>query len=141
MKFVKTVKLIALENFPLYSIGCVLIPSKNALARSCKKRSFFLAPLQELARSCGILRDFAGILQDSCTKFLQDSCKILQDPTRPCRILQDLARSCRGDLFLQDLARAFLLGILRFYLSVLSIYCNTARRDPPDTAICSRAYI
>ena len=96
-------------------------PSRNALAGSCKKRSFFLAPLQDLARYCKILRDPAGscgILQESCRILAQNPCKnparFLQNPTRSCRILQDFARSCRGarkkDLFLQDLARAFLLG-------------------------------
>ena len=83
------------------------LPSKNTLAKSCKKRSFFLHPckiLQDLARSCRILRNLvrfcrnrAGILQEFRARILQDSCK-----------------SCRGarkkDLFLQDLARAFLLG-------------------------------
>ena len=81
------------------SVSVLIPPSKNALARSCKKRSFFLhlcKILQDLARSCGILWDFAGILQDCCTKFLQDSCKFPQDPARSHRILQDLVRSCRG---------------------------------------------
>ena len=81
------------------------VPSKNSLARSCKKKSFFLAHLQDLARSC-------GILQESCRNFVQDSCKIPCTGSR--KIPQDLARFCRGarkkDLFLQDLARAFLLG-------------------------------
>ena len=115
-----------------------IIPSKNALARSYKKRSFFLAPLQDLARSCtilqdlagscGILWDFAGILQDSCTNFLQDSCKILQDPTRSRSIVQDLARSCRGarkkDLFLPDLARAFLLGYFKVFPGAIQYIHN-----------------
>ena len=62
-------------------------PSNNALARSCNKSSFFLAPLQDLGRSY----KFAGILQDSCMKFLQDYCEIPQDPAGTCKILQDLA--------------------------------------------------
>ena len=90
-------------------------PSKNALARSCKKRSFFLAPLQDLAGSCGILRDLvgfcrnlAGFLHKIPARFLQNSCKIPQDPAGSCKILQGCKKK---DLFLQDLARAFLLGI------------------------------
>ena len=74
------------------------------------------------ARSCKILRDLVGscgILQESCKNlagFLcKDPARFLQNPTRSRKIPQDLARSCRGarkkDLFLQDLARAFLLGI------------------------------
>ena len=76
-------------------------------ARSCKI-------LQDPTGSCGILWDFAGILQDSCTKFLQDSCKIPAESHKMqdlAKILQDLARvQEKKDLFLQDLARAFLLG-------------------------------
>ena len=107
-------------------------PSKNALARSCKKRSFFLAPLQDLAKSCKILRDLvgfcrnlAGFLQGFCARILQDSCKIPQDPAGSLRILQYLARSCRGarkkDLFLQDPARAFLLGCLTLNFFVIHV--------------------
>ena len=43
-------------------------PSKNALARCYKKRTFLLASLQDLARSCRILWDFAGILQEFCAR-------------------------------------------------------------------------
>ena len=49
----------------LSNISMMYLPSKNALARSCK-----------------ILWDFAGILKEPCCKFLQDSCKIPHDPTR-----------------------------------------------------------
>ena len=77
-------------------------PSKNALARSCKKRSFFLAPLQDLARSCKILWDLAGscgILQESCRNLARNSCKnparFLQNPTISRKIPQDLAGSCK----------------------------------------------
>ena len=85
-------------------------PVKMLLQDLARKGPVFLHPckiLQDPAGSCGILRDFAGILQDSCTKFLQDSCKILQDPTRSCKILQGCKKK---DLLLQDLAKAFLLG-------------------------------
>ena len=99
-----------------YCFNTVIPPSKNALARSCKKRFFFLVSLQDLARSCGILRDFAGILQEFCARFLQN-------PARYHKIPQDLARSCRDtrkkDLFLQDLARAFLLGCNEFYIGCI----------------------
>ena len=54
---------------------CKYIPSKNALARSFKKRSFFLVFLQDLVGYC---KNLAGIL-------LQDSCKIPQDLERSCR--------------------------------------------------------
>ena len=94
-------------------------PVKTLLQDLARKGPFFLHPckiLQDLAGSCRILRDLegfcrnlAGFLHEIPARFLQDSCKIPQDPA-----LQDLARSCRGarkkDLFLQDLARAFLLG-------------------------------
>ena len=70
----------------------IYLPSKNALARSCKKRSFFLAPLQDLAGSC-------GILQESCRILARNSCKnparFLQNPSRSRKIPQDLARSCK----------------------------------------------
>ena len=80
-------------------------------ARSCKI-------LQDPVGSCGILQDFAGILQDSCTKFLLDSSKshkILQDPAASCKILQDLAG-------VQE-KRTFSCKILqeRFYWVVLKI--------------------
>ena len=105
-------------------IGGKHLPVKTLLQDLARKGPFFLhfcKILQDLARYCEILRDLvgfcrilAGILQEFCARILQDSCKIPQDSTRSCRILQDLARSCRGarkkDLFLQDLARAFLLG-------------------------------
>ena len=69
--------------------GNMYPPSKNALARSYKKSSFF-ASLQDLARSCGILWDLAGIL-----------CKI---PAKSRKIPLDLERSRRDarkkDLFL-----------------------------------------
>ena len=61
-------------------------PSKNALARSSKKRSFFLhsCKMQDLLSSC-------GTLQESCRNLGQDSCKIPQDLSRSCKISQDLA--------------------------------------------------
>ena len=68
----------------------------DVLARSCKKRSFPCKILQDLVRSCGILWDFAGILQESCRNFMQESCKIPAKSHKIHRILQDLARSCRG---------------------------------------------
>ena len=88
----------------------MFIPSKNALARSCKKRSFFLAPLQDPAGSCGILQEFcrnlAGFLHEIPARFLQNptrSRKIPQDLARSCKILQGckkkgpfLARSCKS---------------------------------------------
>ena len=54
----------------------VYLTSKNALARSCKKRSFFLAPC----------RNLAGFLQEICARILQDSCKIPQDPAKSRRM-------------------------------------------------------
>ena len=66
-------------------------PSKNALAKSCKKRSFFL-------HSSKILKDLAGsceILQESCCKILA---RFRQNNTRSCR------NARKKDLFLQDLA-------------------------------------
>ena len=90
------------HHVTIYSLLYKYIITKNALARSCKKRSFFLAPLQDLARSCKILWDLAGscgILQESCRILARNSCKIparfLQNPTRSRKILQDLARSCK----------------------------------------------
>ena len=56
-------------------------PSKNALARSYKKRYFFL-------HSCKILLDLAGF----CGNLAGILCKI---PAKSCQIMQDLARSCR----------------------------------------------
>ena len=92
----------------------VHLPSKNALARSYEKRSFFLHPckiLQDPAGSCKIMQDFAGILHESCTKFLQN-------PARSHRILQDLAgmqekgpflvRSCKN-VFTGNWKAAFLI--------------------------------
>ena len=77
----------------------IVLPSKNALAR---KGPFLLHP-------CKILQDPAGsfgILQEFRARILQVCCIISQ-------VVEDLARSCRDarkkDLFLQDLARAFLL--------------------------------
>ena len=75
-----------------------------------------------------------GILQESCRNFMQDSCKIPQD----------LARSCRGarkkDLFLQDLARAFLLGssypdkvFVRQLIHDLQLGCNIGYTGPQFT--------
>ena len=58
-------------------------PVKTVLQDLARKGPFFLHP-------CKILRNLAiscGILQDSCTKFLQDSCKIPQDLARYCKIL------------------------------------------------------
>ena len=71
-------------------------PSKNALARSYKK-VFFLAFLQDPARSC-------GILQEPYTKFLQN-------PER----LQECKKK---DLFLEDLARAFSLQGFHYHCNV-----------------------
>ena len=74
-----------LKSFPVKTLLQDL--TRNGLfscipARSCKI-------LQEPVRSC-------GILQESCTKFLQDSCKIPQDlagmqekRTFSCKILQE----------------------------------------------------
>ena len=53
------------------------------------------------ARSCEILQDpvkSCGVLQESCAIFLQDSCRVLQG----CK---------KKDLFFEDFARAFLLGL------------------------------
>ena len=63
-------------------------PSKNALARSYKKRSFFLACLQDLARSCEIFRNFAGILHKIPARFLQDlagSCRLARKKDLSCK--------------------------------------------------------
>ena len=51
------------------------------------------------------------LLQDLTRKgpFFLYPCKILQDPTGSCKIMQGCKKK---DLFLQDLARAFLLGLL-----------------------------
>ena len=77
-----------------HEIYCTQAPSKYALARSCKKRSFFLATLQDLARSCRILRDLARFCRNlaaiSC-KIPAKSHKIPQDPAGSCKILQALA--------------------------------------------------
>ena len=54
-------------------------PSQNTLARNSKKRSLFLAFLQDLAKSCKVLCDFARILQESCCKISVKSYKISQD--------------------------------------------------------------
>ena len=63
----------------------------------------------------GFCRNLAGFLHEILARFLQN-------PTRSRRILQDLARSCRGarkkDLFLQELARAFLLGMFKAVTTV-----------------------
>ena len=57
----------------------VILPSKNVLARSCKKRSFFLHPckiLQDLARSCSGARKKDLFLQDLVRAFYWvDSCE------------------------------------------------------------------
>ena len=75
----------------VYVCMCVCVcmcvhPSKNALTRSSKKRSFFLhsCKMQDLVSSC-------GILQESCRNLGQDSCKIPQDLARSHKISQDLA--------------------------------------------------
>ena len=69
----------------------VSLPSKNALARSSKKRSFFL-------HSCKILQYLVGYCIPA---------RCLQYPTRSRKILQEYKKK---DLFLEDLARALLLG-------------------------------
>ena len=74
-------------------IDCIIaltlqyLPVKTPLQDLARKGSFFLHPckiLQDPVGSCGILRDFVGILQEFCARFLQN-------PTRSHRILQDLA--------------------------------------------------
>ena len=57
-----------------------------------------------LARSCKIMWDVARILQESCCKIPEI---FPQDLARSCKILQECKKK---DLFLKDLARAFLLG-------------------------------
>ena len=79
-----------------------IIPVKMLLQDLTRNSPFSCIP----ARSCGILRDFGGILQEFCARFLQDSCKIPQDPqdsARSCKILQGckkkgpfLVRSCKS---------------------------------------------
>ena len=64
-------------------------PSINALARSSKKRSFFLAFLQDLARSC-------GILQESCCKIPAKSHEISQDLAVMQEKVPFLGRSCKN---------------------------------------------
>ena len=76
-----------------------LMPSWNRpvkmLLQDLIRKGPFLASLQDFARSCGILRVFAGILHKIPARFLQnsaESCKILQGcnkRTFSCKILQD----------------------------------------------------
>ena len=53
------------------------------LARSCKKRSFFLHP-------CKILRDLAGFCRNLAGFLHKIPARFLQNPARSRRILQDL---------------------------------------------------
>ena len=53
----------------------------------------------------GLCRNLAGFLHEIPVRFLQN-------PAGSCKILEDLAGVQKKDLFLQDLARAFLLGSL-----------------------------
>ena len=62
--------------------------SANCSCRILQKRSFFLASLQDLPRSCKILRDLMGF----CRNLAQNSFKI---PAKPCKIPQDLTGSCK----------------------------------------------
>ena len=88
------------------------IPVKRLLQDLTKRP--FLHPckiLQDLAKSCEILRDFA-----SCRNFVQDSCKIPQDLARSCRDARKRTFSCK---ILQE----------RFYWD---ISCNTGTHALPD---------
>ena len=75
------------------------LPVKTLLYDLTKKVLYSCIP----ARSCEILWDFTGVLQESCTGFLQDSRKIPQDLARSHKILQEckkkgpfLVRSCKS---------------------------------------------
>ena len=81
--------------------------------RSCKflhEKVFFLASLQDLARSCRILRDLAGLCrnltQNSC-KIPAKSCKILH-----CKILQNLAGMQEKRSFLIRSCKSVFTGCL-----------------------------
>ena len=68
------------DLFYTTSEACIQIvsgwePSKNDLARSSKKRSFFLAFLQDPVRSSKILWDLVGFCKTLAGILLQDSCK------------------------------------------------------------------
>ena len=86
--------------------GGVLDPVKTLL-QDLPRKGPFLAFLQDLARSCEILWDLARC----CRNLLGILCKIparfLQNPTRSRKVLQECQKK---ELFLEDLARAFLLG-------------------------------
>ena len=63
------------QGWETNKIECCLndkVSSKNTLARSHKKRSFFLATLQDLARSCKILwyQDLQDLVRTCNAKFL-----------------------------------------------------------------------
>ena len=84
-------------NFSLSMVPYLSIPVKALLQDLARKGPFSCTParsckiLQDPAGSCGILWDFAEILQEFRARILQDSCKIPQDPAGSCNILQDLA--------------------------------------------------
>ena len=96
------------------------LSSKNALARSSKKRSFSLAFLQDLVRPC-------GTLQESCRNLV--FCKIL---AQSHKILQEYKEK---DLFLEDLARTFLLGYIihemKVYEKIFLYYkkCSNVKKN------------
>ena len=79
-----------------------------------QEKVLFLAFLQNNARSCGILWDFAGIL-------LQDSCKI---QAKSHKILQECKKK---DLFLQDLA------IVGSIIAIMS--CCSEKIGPPPKSV------
>ena len=84
-------------------------PVKMLLQNLARKGPFFLHPckiLQNLARSCGILRDLVGF----CRNLAQNSYKI---PAKSRKIPRDLARSCRDvrkRTFSCKILQVFLLG-------------------------------
>ena len=90
-----SVALINSDNFIILLFIFKTIVLNTICDRACENGPITLSYI--FANICGILWDFAGILQEFCTRFLQN-------PARSCRILQDLTTSCtdarKKDLFL-----------------------------------------
>ena len=70
-------------------------PSKDALARSSKKMSFFLAfrkILWDLVNSWGILRNLVGFCRNPAGIFHNIPARVLQNPTRSCKIFCKISK-------------------------------------------------
>ena len=89
-----------------------IIISKNAVTRSSKKRSFSSHSYKILQNIVGYCKNLAGN---------NIPARFLQYPTRYHKISQDLGMQ-EKDLFLEDLARAFLLGYQHTSITGLHAY-------------------